>query len=113
MIGSGSPRDFRPHAAAEAIKALQLDPRSAEAHAALGYARHYDWQWNEAEKEFRRAVELNPSYALVRTRSAPRRSSDSAPRRGGIPSPLHSIASRSDGRSRAQHVLRRNADRAA
>jgi tetratricopeptide (TPR) repeat protein len=45
---------------------LQLDPRSAEAHAALGYARHYDWQWAEAEKEFRRAVELNPSYALVR-----------------------------------------------
>jgi eukaryotic-like serine/threonine-protein kinase len=66
MVGSGSPTEFRPRAAAEAIKALQLDPRSAEAHAALGYARHYDWQWAEAEKEFRRAVELNPSYALVR-----------------------------------------------
>jgi len=66
MVGSGSPREFRPRAAAEAIKALQLDPRSAEAHAALGYVRHYDWQWDDAEKEFRRAVELNPSYALVR-----------------------------------------------
>jgi TolB-like protein/tetratricopeptide (TPR) repeat protein/tRNA A-37 threonylcarbamoyl transferase component Bud32 len=66
MVGSGSPREFRPRAAAEAIKALQLDPGSAEAHAALGYVRHYDWQWDEAEKEFRRAVELNPSYALAR-----------------------------------------------
>jgi TolB-like protein/Tfp pilus assembly protein PilF len=66
MVGSGSPTEFRPRAAAEAIKALQLDPRSAEAHAALGYIRHYDWQWDEAEKEFRRAIELNPSYALVR-----------------------------------------------
>ena len=62
MVGSGSPRDFRPRAAAEAIRALQIDPYSAEAHAALAYVRHYEWQWAEAERGFRRAIELNPSY---------------------------------------------------
>jgi len=62
LVGSGSPRDFRPRAAAEAIRALQIDPYSAEAHAALAYVRHYEWQWAEAERGFRRAIELNPSY---------------------------------------------------
>jgi len=66
MVGTGSPQQWRPRAAAEAIKALQLDPYSAEAHAALGYVRHYDWEWAAAEKEFRRAIELNPNYSLVR-----------------------------------------------
>lgn len=65
MVGSGSPRRFRPLAEGEAIKALQIDPYSAEAHAALGYARHYQLHWADAEREFRRAIELNPSYALV------------------------------------------------
>jgi eukaryotic-like serine/threonine-protein kinase len=62
MVGSGSPRDFRPRAEDEAIRALQIDPYSAEAHAALAYVRHYEWQWAEAERGFRRAIELNPSY---------------------------------------------------
>ena len=66
MVGVGSPQQFRPRAAAEAIKALQIDPYSAEAHAALGYVYHYDWQWADAEKEFQRAIQLNPSYALAR-----------------------------------------------
>ncbi len=66
MVSSGSPREWRPRAAAEAIKALQLDPYSAEAHATLGYVRHYQWQWSEAEQEFRRALELNPSSSLAR-----------------------------------------------
>jgi len=66
MVGTGSPQQFRPRAAAEAIKALQLDPFSAEAHAALGYVHHYNWQWADAEKEFRRAIDLNPNYSLVR-----------------------------------------------
>ena len=66
LLGTGSPREYRPRAAAAAIRALQIDPYSAEAHAALGYVRHYDWRWDEAEQEFRRAIELNPSYPLVR-----------------------------------------------
>jgi serine/threonine-protein kinase len=66
MVGTGSPRVNRPRAAAAAIQALQIDPFSAEAHATLGYVRHYDWQFEEAEQEFERAIELNPSYALAR-----------------------------------------------
>ena len=66
MVGAGSPREYRPRAATQAIKALQIDSESAEAHAALGYVRHYEWQWQEAEREFLRAIELNPSYALAR-----------------------------------------------
>jgi serine/threonine-protein kinase len=65
-VGTGSPQEFRPRAAAEAIKALQIDPHSAEAHAALGYVWHYDWRWTDAEREFRRAIELNPSYSMAR-----------------------------------------------
>ena len=66
MVGTGSPREYRPRAAAEAIKALQIDPYSAEAHAALGYVWHYELRWADAEREFRRAIELNPSYSLAR-----------------------------------------------
>jgi TolB-like protein/Tfp pilus assembly protein PilF len=66
VVGTGSPREFRPRAEAEAIKALQMDPYSAEAHAALGYVWHYEWRWADAERQFRRAIELNPSYSMAR-----------------------------------------------
>jgi eukaryotic-like serine/threonine-protein kinase len=66
LVGTGSPRQFRPRAEAAAIRALQIDPLSAEAHATLAYARHYDWRFAEAEAGFRRAIDLNPSYALAR-----------------------------------------------
>ncbi len=66
MVGSASPRTTRPKAEAAAIKALQVDPDSADAHAALGYVRHYSWRWIEAEREFRRAIELNPAASLPR-----------------------------------------------
>lgn len=65
LLGTGSPSAYRPRAASEAIKALQIDPASAEAHAALGYVWHYDLRWADAEREFRRAIELNPSLALA------------------------------------------------
>jgi TolB-like protein/DNA-binding winged helix-turn-helix (wHTH) protein/Tfp pilus assembly protein PilF len=46
---------------AAAIKALQLDDALAEAHAALGYFKFIDeWDWPGAEREFRRAIELDP-----------------------------------------------------
>ena len=66
LVAGGSPSTYRPLAAAEAIKALQIDPSSAEAHAALGYVWHYDLRWADAEREFRRAIELNPNFALAR-----------------------------------------------
>jgi TolB-like protein len=66
LLGTGSPREYRPRAATAAIRALQLDPYSAEGHATLGYVRHYERRWEEAEGEFRRAIELNPNLPLVR-----------------------------------------------
>lgn len=65
MVGRGSPSTYRPRAEAEAIKALQLDESLAEAHATLGYVWHYDLRWADAEREFRRALVLNPSYSLA------------------------------------------------
>lgn len=66
LVGGGSPREWRPKAAEAAIRALQIDPGLAEAHATLGYVRHYDWEWEAAEQSFRRAIALNSSYALAR-----------------------------------------------
>jgi len=49
-----------------ATKALALDETLAEAHAALGYLKfRIDWNWDEADKEFRRAIELKPGYATA------------------------------------------------
>jgi TolB-like protein len=47
-------------------KALELDPLLAEAHAALGMVQARDAQWSQAEKSFRRALELEPGRALTR-----------------------------------------------
>ena len=66
MVSGGSPRMWRPRAAEAAIKALQIDPDLAEAHATLGYVRHYNWEWEEAERSFRRAIALNASNPLAR-----------------------------------------------
>jgi len=65
MLGSQPPSAMRPRAAEAAIRALQIDPDLAEAHATLGYVKHYDLEWAEAERELRRALELNPSYSLA------------------------------------------------
>jgi TolB-like protein/DNA-binding winged helix-turn-helix (wHTH) protein/tetratricopeptide (TPR) repeat protein len=54
----------RARARAAATKALELDPTIPEGHAALGLVDfYYEWKWKEAEQEFRRAIELNPSYS--------------------------------------------------
>lgn len=56
------PREAKPKAREAAERALQLNPRLSEAHAVLGnVAMSYDWDLFTAEKEFRRAIELNPS----------------------------------------------------
>ena len=53
-----------PKARAAALKALQIDEGLAEAHTSLALvAENYDYDWQTAEKEFRRAIQLNPSYA--------------------------------------------------
>lgn len=55
------------HTAREAAqKALSLDDRLGSAWASLGYIRFwYDWKWEAADRAFRRAVELNPSYSTA------------------------------------------------
>ncbi|HKD16859.1 MAG TPA: tetratricopeptide repeat protein, partial [Thermoanaerobaculia bacterium] len=55
-----------PGARKNALKAVELDDTSAEAHLALGMARAYfDWEWDAAEREFRRAQELRPNSTNV------------------------------------------------
>jgi TolB-like protein/DNA-binding winged helix-turn-helix (wHTH) protein/cytochrome c-type biogenesis protein CcmH/NrfG len=61
------PRDAYPKSEAAARKALQIDEASAEAHTSLAYDYfEYDWDWAACEKEFKRAIELNPNYATAR-----------------------------------------------
>ena len=61
-----SPKQSFPKAFDAATKALQLDSALAEAHATLGYYKfYYEWDWAEAEQEFRRAISLNPNHELV------------------------------------------------
>ena len=58
--------EARSKAAPALTKALELDDSLAEAHAVLGAAKSlYDYDWEGAEKEFQRAIELNPSYATA------------------------------------------------
>lgn len=57
-----SPRDTMPHARDAALHALQLDPNLASAHALLADVKlFFDWDWSAAEKEYLRALELNPN----------------------------------------------------
>jgi TolB-like protein/DNA-binding winged helix-turn-helix (wHTH) protein/Tfp pilus assembly protein PilF len=62
--GMAAPGELIPKARTAALKALSLDEKLAEAHASLALiAQSYDWDWQTAEKEYRRAVELDPNYA--------------------------------------------------
>jgi TolB-like protein/DNA-binding winged helix-turn-helix (wHTH) protein len=55
--------EFMPKARTAALKALELDESLAEAHTSLALiAENYDYDWGTAEKEFRRAIQLNPDY---------------------------------------------------
>ncbi|HXG91572.1 MAG TPA: protein kinase [Blastocatellia bacterium] len=59
-----APKDAFPRAKAAATRALELDEKLAEAHASLAFALFgYDWNWAEAEKQFKRAIQLSPNYA--------------------------------------------------
>ena len=54
-----------PHAKSAALTALQLDDSLAEAHASMALVElRYDWDWSGAEEEFKRAIALNPDYAM-------------------------------------------------
>jgi len=63
-LGSATPEGEFNKAKAAASKALEIDEGLAEVHSALGnIALQYDWDWPTAEKELKRAVELNPNLA--------------------------------------------------
>src|SRR5207247_7889854 len=60
------PREGMPKARAAVLEALALEPTLADAHASLGdQLCVYDWDGSAAEREFRRAIELNPSLAIA------------------------------------------------
>jgi len=61
-----SPQDAFPKAKAAATKALALDDNLSEAHTSLAFIQDlYDWGWASAEKEYKRALALNPGYATA------------------------------------------------
>jgi serine/threonine-protein kinase len=58
------PKEAYPKARAAVQRALEIDEGLAEAHAALAHCKYeYDWDWQGAESEYRRALTLNPNYA--------------------------------------------------
>lgn len=66
ITGSMRPRDAFPQAKDASMKALQIDPFLAEAHCNLGIAKFFhDWDWVGAERDFKRAIEINPNYHLA------------------------------------------------
>jgi TolB-like protein/DNA-binding winged helix-turn-helix (wHTH) protein/Tfp pilus assembly protein PilF len=61
-----SPNEIMPKARAAALRALQIDDTLAEAHTSLALiTENYDWDWQTAEKEYRRAIQLDPNYATA------------------------------------------------
>src|SRR5580704_2063181 len=58
--------DAMPKAKAAAQKALGINDQLAEAYTSLGViAEMYEWNWPEAEKNFKRAIELDPNYSVA------------------------------------------------
>ena len=63
QYGSLPAVEARSKAGVAVKKALEIDPSLAEAHATLGLLLHeFEWDWAGSEREFKRAIELNPNY---------------------------------------------------
>ena len=66
FFGYVPPKDAYPKAKEAALKALEIDSALAEAHNSLAVPKaYYDLDWAGAEKEFQRAIELNPGYSTA------------------------------------------------
>jgi Tfp pilus assembly protein PilF len=63
MFVGAPPSEIRPKATSAAHKALELDPKLAEAHAILAEMYQKQWKWAESEEEYKRALELKPNDA--------------------------------------------------
>lgn len=69
IVGTVPTREVAPKAEAAALKAVGLDPDLAETQTALATVQfNYNWNWAAAETGFRRAIQLNPSYATAHQR---------------------------------------------
>jgi eukaryotic-like serine/threonine-protein kinase len=67
-FGYVAPRECLPRMNETAARALAIDSDLAEGHYTRAMVKfYYEWNWAEAEQSFRRAIELNPSYAEART----------------------------------------------
>jgi serine/threonine protein kinase/tetratricopeptide (TPR) repeat protein len=61
-----APHDAFPKAKAAATRALEIDGKLAEAHTSLAFVRFgYDWDWADAERGFKQAIQLNPGYSYA------------------------------------------------
>ena len=61
--GAMPPNEAMPKAKAAALKALEIDDTLAEPHVSLAHVKYYyDRDWATAEREYKRAIELNPNY---------------------------------------------------
>ncbi|MCB0288896.1 MAG: protein kinase [Calditrichaeota bacterium] len=66
FMGTSRPQEVLPLAKTAALKALSLDQTVAEAHTSLACIKTvYDWNWSDAESDFRQAFSHNPSYATA------------------------------------------------
>jgi serine/threonine protein kinase/tetratricopeptide (TPR) repeat protein len=70
VYGRVWPEETYPKAKEYALKALELDKTSARAHGLLANLMIYDWDWKGAEKEYKRAIELDPNSAVTRDNNA-------------------------------------------
>jgi len=64
VLGFMSPREAAPQAKAAAMKALEIDDNLDDAHFVLATLKlQYDWDWSGAERELKRAIQINPNNA--------------------------------------------------
>jgi eukaryotic-like serine/threonine-protein kinase len=68
--GSGNPHELMPKAKAALERALALDPDLAKAHALQAVVKGYEFDWQGAEQEYRRAIELSPNLDFTRNNYA-------------------------------------------
>ena len=62
-VGGAPPRELQPKVTSAVRKALELDPALPGAHALMGSLYQMQWQWNDAEREYKLALELDPNDA--------------------------------------------------
>jgi serine/threonine protein kinase/tetratricopeptide (TPR) repeat protein len=66
FYGALPPKEVLPKAREAAMRALEIDRNLAEGHALLADLKYqFEWDWTGAEREFRRAIELNPNYSTA------------------------------------------------